>query len=383
MIDPRAADQITYSRAMDVIRFRPLMTGAGYEDGQRRQQGAQRIRCSRWRSIFRPSIRSCARSRQYRGWKRSAGRSRALLVMGRAMVDLPVLVSPSPRFPTKRINTLDIDDTFDAVHGGQRVAALFNAHYDEYGFQPIVVKDGEGRFVTAVLRPAKRPSGSEIKRLPEAALLRAIRAHWPTTEILLAAGRRRSHYCGSRGSRLVSRQWPRLHPRQTSNRDIAPRRRSRSQRHEGEIWRRAAADGKLRRFMEFFDGAQSWSRVERIIMRAEAGAELDDLRFVVTNLSKRNARHFAYEDASIATGAWPAGKPYQVLKTSIWRRADQCHPAPGRQPTQFRLFLHAGAYWLMWGSTRYCRCQSVRCGASPSSTRNATSSSRLTPASSR
>ena len=55
----------------------------------------------------------------------------------------------------KRI-TLDIDDMFDAVHGGQQLR-LFNAHYDEYGFQPIVVFDGAGRFVTAVLRPARRP----------------------------------------------------------------------------------------------------------------------------------------------------------------------------------------------------------------------------------
>ena len=61
----------------------------------------------------------------------------------------------------KRI-VLDIDDTFDAVHGGQQLR-LFNAHYDEYGFQPIVVFDGEGRFITAVLRPAKRPGGKEIK----------------------------------------------------------------------------------------------------------------------------------------------------------------------------------------------------------------------------
>ena len=55
----------------------------------------------------------------------------------------------------KRI-VLDIDDTFDAVHGGQQLR-LFNAHYDDYGFQPIVVFDAEGRFVTALLRPAKRP----------------------------------------------------------------------------------------------------------------------------------------------------------------------------------------------------------------------------------
>ena len=105
--------------------------------------------------------------------------ARALLRMGRAMVDL---YCASFREVPKRI-TLDIDDTFDAVHGGQQLR-LFNAHYDEYGFQPIVVFDGEGRFVTAVLRPAKRPSGGRSN--PSSAGCCAIRAHWPNTEILLA-----------------------------------------------------------------------------------------------------------------------------------------------------------------------------------------------------
>jgi len=61
---------------------------------------------------------------------------------------------------------LDVDDTFDAVHGMQQLRlfvarrrATDNARHDEYGVQPIVAFDGEGRFVTAVLRPVKRPSG--------------------------------------------------------------------------------------------------------------------------------------------------------------------------------------------------------------------------------
>jgi len=37
------------------------------------------------------------------------------------------------------------------------------AHRRDYGFQPIVVFDGEGRFVTALLRPGKRPGGQEIR----------------------------------------------------------------------------------------------------------------------------------------------------------------------------------------------------------------------------
>lgn len=79
---------------------------------------------------------------------------------------------------------------FDAVHGGQQLR-LFNAHHDEYGFQPIVVFDGDGRFVTAMLRPAKRPKGAEIGAFLRR-LNRAIRANWPGTLILIRAD---SHYC--------------------------------------------------------------------------------------------------------------------------------------------------------------------------------------------
>jgi Transposase DDE domain group 1 len=60
-------------------------------------------------------------------------------------------------------------------------------------------------------------------------------------------------------------------------------------------------DGKLRRFKEFFDGAKSWSRVERIIARIEVGAEGPDTRFIVTNLKVRNAR-VLYEDVYCRRG---------------------------------------------------------------------------------
>jgi hypothetical protein len=94
-----------------------------------------------------------------------------------------------------------IDDTFDAVHGGQQLR-LFNAHYDEYGFQPIVVFDGAGRFITAVLRPAKRPSGKEIMPILRR-LLRAIRTNWAADQNHVA---RRQSLLLPRGSRLLSRQ---------------------------------------------------------------------------------------------------------------------------------------------------------------------------------
>jgi hypothetical protein len=94
---------------------------------------------------------------------------------------------------------------------------LFNAHYDEYGFQPIVVFDGDGRFVTAMLRPAKRPSGVEIRAFLRR-LLRAIRSNWPATQILIRGD---SHYCCPE-VRFPPGEWPRFHPRRRANRNLAP-----------------------------------------------------------------------------------------------------------------------------------------------------------------
>ena len=181
--DPRSPDQITHSLA-DIIRFRLLMIAAGYEDGN----DASSLRSDPMFKMaldLSPSDRElCSQSTISR--LENLPDARVLLRMGRAMVDL---YCESFKQVPKRI-TLDIDDTFDAVHGGQQLR-LFNAHYDEYGFQPIVVFDGEGRFIIAVLRPAKRPGGKEIRAFLRR-LLRAIRANWPNTKILLRGD---SHYC--------------------------------------------------------------------------------------------------------------------------------------------------------------------------------------------
>src|SRR6476659_8951879 len=167
-----------------MIGFRMKMIAAGYEDGN----DANRLRSD---PVFKmaqdalPSGRDLASQSTICRLENLPG-VRELVAMGRAMVDL---YCASFRQVPKRI-VLDIDDTFDAVHGSQQLR-LFNAHHDEYGFQPIVVFDGDGRFITAVLRPAKRPGGKEIKAFLRR-LLRAIRANWPKTEIVLRAD---SHYC--------------------------------------------------------------------------------------------------------------------------------------------------------------------------------------------
>ena len=58
-----------------------------------------------------------------------------------------------------------------------------------------------------------------------------------------------------------------------------------------ERFKAAPSRGKVRRFMQFYDAAQSWRRVERIIARVEAGPAGTDTRFIVTNLSGGRAKH--------------------------------------------------------------------------------------------
>jgi hypothetical protein len=328
--DPRAPDLITHSLA-DIIRFRLLMISAGYEDGN----DASSLRSD---PLFKmaldlaPSDRElCSQSTISR--LENLPDVRALLRIGGAMVDL--YCASFQKVP-KRI-VLDIDDTFDAVYGGQQLR-LFNAHHDEYGFQHIVVFDGEGRFVTAVLRPAKRPGGKEIKPFLRR-LLRAIRANWPKTEILLRAD---SHYCCPEVL-----DWCRANgidyilgvaPTTTLRRHIENLEASLQARFEA-----GPKDGKLRRFKEFLDGAASWSRVERIIARVEVGSQGPDTRFIVTNLPTRNAR-VLYEEIYCRRGE--AENHIKSWKTHLAADRTSCTKATANQ---LRLFLHAGAYWLMWG----------------------------------
>jgi hypothetical protein len=258
-----------------------------------------------------------------------------LLRLGRALVEQ---YCGSFRAVPKRI-VLDIDDTFDRVHGGQQLR-LFNAFYDDYGFQPIVVFDGEGRFVTALLRPGKRPSGVEIRAFLR--LVGAIRAYWPRVEILLRAD---SHYAapevfewcranrvdwifGLAGNVALSRHVVALEQSTAARFNAAPTR------------------GKVRRFTQFYDAAQSWRRVERIIARVEAGAEGIDTRYIVTNLEAGRTKHL-YERLYCARGQ--ADNHIKAWKNHLAADRTSCHTA---EANQFRLFLHAGAYWLLWSMRR-------------------------------
>lgn len=312
--DPRDPMRTLHSVA-DILRFRMLMIAAGYEDGI----DANALRAD---PVFKMALERtpgerdlCSQSTVSR--LENLPDRRMLLRMARAMVEL--YCASFAQVP-KRI-TLDIDDTFDAVHGGQQLR-LFNAHYDDYGFQPMVVFDGAGRFVTAVLRPAKRPKGREIAAHLRR-LIREIRSHWPRVEILLRGD---GHYCMPETLDLCRAQGVDFVFGLPANSAL----RGRVAALEASTTARTeAADGaKVRRFKEFHHAAASWSRVERVIARVEAGPMGCDTRFIVTSLADGTGKAI-YERLYCARGQAENHDPRRGSLTS----PPTAPPAPAPPPT--------------------------------------------------
>src|SRR5512143_1982391 len=312
--DPRDPGCTVHPLA-DIIRFRLLMIAAGYEDGN----DATGLRLD---PVFKmalerlPSGRHlCSQSTISR--LENLPDARTLLRLGRALVDV---YCGSFRQVPERI-VLDID-TFDAVHGGQQLR-LFNAHYDDYGFQPIVVFDGHGRFVAAVLRPAKRPKGVEIRAFLRR-LIRAIRTNWPKVAILVRAD---SHYAcpevldwgEANGIDYVFG----LAPTSTWKRHVGALQASTLAR-----FRVDPSGGKVRRFKEFFDAAHTWSRVRRIVARVEAGSDGTDTRFIVTTLGHGSGRSL-YQDLYCRRGQ--AENHIKAWKTHLAADRTSCTTATANQ----------------------------------------------------
>ena len=104
----------------------------------------------------------------------NAATPRDLYRMARAFVDQFIASYAKP----PAVIVLDMDHSEDATHGQQELA-FYNHHYRNHCYLPRFIFEGlSGKFVTAALRPGKRPTGAEnamiLKRV-----LRRLRQAWP------------------------------------------------------------------------------------------------------------------------------------------------------------------------------------------------------------
>ena len=187
----------------------------------------------------------------------------------------------------------------DDTHGAQQLA-LFSAFYNEYGYQPLHIYEGQsGKLITTILRPGCRPTGAQIKML-----LKRVVA-----------------YLGQAGnSRLKERVAPWLAQAQALSRE------------QGK---------KVRLFTAFSYQASSWSPPRRVVAKVEVSARGDNVRFVTTSLGSSQPS-FIYDRIYSARGRMEGF--IKNHKTFLSSDRTSCHSF---EANQFRLFLHSAAYMLL------------------------------------
>ena len=181
------------------------------------------------------------------------------------------------------------------------------------------------------------PKGVEIRGHLRR-LVRAIRARWPRVEILVRAD---GHY----GVPEVIDLCRAMDVRFVLGAPTSARLRQHVAGLEAQVAARHAArpgTDKVRRFTDFYDGAATWKRTERIIARVETGDQGTDTRFIVTDLAGRSKA--LYEKVYCRRGS--AENHIKAWKTHLAADRTSCTRAVANQ---FRLLLHGGAYWLLWG----------------------------------
>jgi DDE family transposase len=238
---------------------------------------------------------------------------------------------------------LDLDGTDDPAHGKQEGVA-YHGFYGQYMYHPLLIFDGEtGQLITAILRPgtchASRGALAVLKRL-----VRLLRARWPgvTIEVRGDSGfavPALYDYLDAQhiAYTIALGRNPRLEAMAAALAEQAQMQRSQT----GE---------KVRLFDAGPYQADSWERARRVVYKAEALDKGLNLRFVVTSR----------EDEPEALYTWytrRGDRPelcIKDLKDDCFADRLSCHRF---WANQFRLLLHAAAYWLL----DTIRCWLARC----------------------
>jgi hypothetical protein len=326
--DRRDPDRIDHTIA-EMLRLRIFAIAAGYEDAND---------CNKLRDdpVFKmavgraPESGAALCSQPTLSRLENAPRKVEIARMMGAMVDQ--FCASYRQAPASII--LDMDDTFDAVHGRQQLS-LFNAHYDERCFLPIHIYEGmSGKPVAVILRGGKTPGGVEVRTILKHVIAR-IRQHWPKVDILVRGD---SHY-----GRPAAMAWCEAHGISyifglSGNDVLAAMVRPVA---DALCVRRAEEGASARRgWAKLHYGAKSWNKQRRVVARLEATTRGLDIRYVVTSL-KGSAKHL-YE--TVYCGRGQAENFIKLHKAQLASDRTSCRDP---RANQTRLILHTAAYWLL------------------------------------
>ena len=235
---------------------------------------------------------------------------------------------------------LDIDHSEDAAYG-QQPLAFYNHYYQSTCYLPLMVFEGlSGALVAAVLRPGKRPTGAENAMILKRVLKR-IRAHFPTTQILVRGD---GHFSTPELMAMIDAM---VHtdfifglPSNAVINRLAEPAMQRACALWAEVQAREVVPDAVRLYAEFRYAAASWHRPLRVVQKAEVMGFGENPRFVVTSLEAPEPIR-VYEELYCARGQ--AENWIKHLKAELASDRTSC--------TTFlancmRLLEHAAAYAL-------------------------------------
>ncbi len=351
-----------------LMRQRVFQISCGYEDANDcntlRGDPAFKAACQR-----APLLGQDLGSQSTMSRLENAPRRSELYRMAEALIE--TFVASYPQAPDTLI--LDIDDTADAVHGGQQ-QCLFNSYYDTYCFLPLHLYEGQsGKLITSILRPGRRPTGAEIVSILKRVVGR-MRRQWPEVALLLRGD---SHFrtpevhqwcesespevyyiVGQSGNKILNRKASALllqaqalyasrQGRAEKKRLQAARKAEKMNLYVQETDLKKAKEViseepiKVKLYTSFFYQAKSWLKARRILCKVEVSAQGNNIRFVATNLENTRTR-FLYEKVYCGRGQMEN----YIKDHKLFLHSDRtsCHKFAANQ---FRLFLHSAAYMLM------------------------------------
>jgi hypothetical protein len=228
---------------------------------------------------------------------------------------------------------LDLDGTDDPTHGQQEGSA-YHGYYRQHMLHPLLIFDGEtGQLITVVLRPGNTHGSAGVVAVLKQ-VVRRLRARWPKVRIevrLDSAGAVPAIYAWCEAEGIAYTIGLITNPRLTA---LAAPLVAQAQRE-----RAAAGTEKVRRFGETLYQAESWDHPRRVVVKAEALPKGPNTRFVLTTRADPPEALYAWYVARGEGENW-----IKDLKVACFadRLSDHRFWA-----NQFRLLLHAAAYWLL------------------------------------
>jgi hypothetical protein len=228
---------------------------------------------------------------------------------------------------------LDLDGTDDPVHGQQEQEG-YHGYFRQHMYHPLLIFDGDtDQLITAVLRPGTVHASHGVVALLKRLVAR-IRQRWPGVRIELRADSGFAipalyAYCEAEHVGYTIGLVPNSRL-QTEAADLLA---------EATRLQAMTETAKVRLVGETAYQAGSWEQPRRVVFKAEALPKGPNTRFVVTTRT----------DPPEALYDWyvDRGEPEQWikdLKDACFADRLSCHRF---WANQFRLLLHAAAYWLL------------------------------------